>query len=643
LALTAVEREVREDGRARRARVLVVEDDSRMRGILEMLLAKHWDVEVAADGREALDKVRRHVPDLILADLVLPKVDGYELIREVRAHPRTRTVPIVVVSGLADEADRMRALEAGATDFLVKPFSERELFLRVSTQIETALLRDSALRSGADRLRAVLDGALDAVAGVDAEGRVTYWNPRAAATFGWTAEEATGRSFAEIALAPGSRDAVPAAGGRVESEGQRKDGTRFPLELSAVADGTALTVFARDLGGQRAAEEERNRALEESREVARSKDEFLSMLSHELRTPLSAIVGWAHMLRTTELDEATRARAVETIDRNAKVQNQLIEDILDVSRIVAGKFHVDMRSMDLARAVEAAREAVAPSAAAKGVDLQVEIEPGMPPTVGDPDRLQQVAWNLLTNAVRFTPKGGRVRLALARRHDAFEIEVSDTGAGIDPTFLPHVFERFRQGRAPGARRQGGLGLGLSIVRHIVEQHGGSVEARSEGQDKGAAFFVRLPAKDLSEDKVPPLGHERGDEMASAPRLDGLRVLVVDDEPDARDLIAAVLQGRGAAVLVAESSAEALARLRQDRPDVVLSDISMRDEDGYEFIRKVRALPAAEGGRVPAAALTAYGRLEDRMKALGAGFQLHVAKPVDPAELVAVVASLGGRT
>ena len=642
----AVAGEVKEENRARRARVLVVEDDSRMRGILEMLLAKRWDVEVAADGREALDKVRRHVPDLILADLVLPKVNGYELIREVRANARTCTVPIVVVSGLAEEADRMRALEEGATDFLVKPFSERELYLRVSTQIETAMLRESTLREGATHLRAVLDGALDAVIAMDAAGLVTYWNPQAEATFGWTAEEAAGRKFGEVVLAPEKRGAVPTAGGRAETEGIRKDGTRFPLELSIIAESdtaSAFTVFARDVGGARAAEEEKNRVVEQSREISRAKDEFLSLLSHELRTPLSAIVGWAHMLRTAELDEATRGRAIETIDRNAKVQNQLIEDILDVSRIVAGKFHVEMRTVDLERVIEAARDTVAQAAAGKKVDLQVTIEPGLPPTVGDPDRLQQVAWNLLTNAIRFTPAGGLVTLALARGDDAFELTVRDTGAGIDPAYLPHIFERFKQGGAPGPRQKGGLGLGLSIVRHIVELHGGTVEARSEGADKGATFVVRLPAKELAEDKVAPLAHERGDDMAAAPRLDGLRVLVVDDEPDARNLIAAVLEGRGAVVSLAASSKEAVDMLRKERPEVVLSDISMRDEDGYEFIRKVRSLPAAEGARTPAAALTAYGRLEDRMKALGAGFQLHVAKPVDPAELIAVVATLAGRT
>jgi CheY-like chemotaxis protein/two-component sensor histidine kinase len=347
------------------------------------------------------------------------------------------------------------------------------------------------------------------------------------------------------------------------------------------------------------------------------------------------------MLRTTELDDATRTRAIETIDRNAKVQNQLIEDILDVSRIVAGKFHVEMRSVDLVKVVEAARDTVAPQAAARKVALEVDLADALPLTIGDPDRLQQVAWNLLTNAIKFTPAGGTVTLRLERRDDAYLLTVRDTGGGIEPAFLPHIFERFRQG-SPESKRQSGLGLGLAIVRHIVEAHEGTVEAHSEGRDKGATFVVQLPAVE-ADGRVAPLGGQGSEGMTAAPRLDGLRVLVVDDEQDARDLIAAVLQERGAIVSGAASAAEAVAMVSAELPDVLLSDISMRDEDGYDLIRKLRALPPEQGGRTPSAALTAYGRLEDRMKALSAGFQLHVAKPVDPAELVAVVASLGGRT
>ncbi len=520
--------------------------------------------------------------------------------------------------------------------------------------------REAARRETEAHVRLILDGALDAVVSTDAADVITYWNPQAEKTFGWTADEALGQRFGELILPPEPRQdhdrdmerflatgEAPSMNRRTEVEGKRKDGTRLPLELAIsvvkVWDACTFNVFARDITERRRADEERRQLLEKAQEVGRTKDEFLALLSHELRTPLSAIVGWAHMLRTSELDEATRARAIETIDRNAKLQNQLIEDILDVSRIVAGKFHVEMRSVDLVKVIEAARDTVAPLAATRKVDLHLDVEATTPLTIGDPDRLQQVAWNLLSNAIKFTPAGGKVSIELSRRDESFELTVRDSGAGIDPAFLPHIFERFRQGGDSGAKRHGGLGLGLSIVRHIVEMHDGTVEARSEGRDQGSTFVVRLPAVDTSTEKVPPVGREPQEGMDAAPRLDGLRVLVVDDEDDARSLIAAVLQGRGARVFMAASAAEAVTMLQAERPDVVLSDISMRDEDGYDFIRKVRALPPASGGRTPAAALTAYGRLEDRMKALSAGFQLHVAKPVDPAELVAVVATLGGRT
>ena len=372
----------------------------------------------------------------------------------------------------------------------------------------------------------------------------------------------------------------------------------MPIELAiTVVKGWGFyrfNAFARDISDRRAADEERNRLLEEAREANRMKDEFLAMLSHELRTPLSAIVGWAHMLRTGGLDEPTVARAIETIDRNAKVQNQLIEDILDVSRIVAGKFHLDMRSVDLVRIVEAAIDTVSPLAASKGVelrqDLSTEIGPCCP-AVGDPDRLQQVVWNLLTNAIKFTPKGGAVTVEV-QRHDEpaeFEILVRDTGQGISAEFLPHIFERFRQA-GTGARRHGGLGLGLSIVRHIVEMHGGSVMATSGGEGQGSVFTLRLPVVEAGEDgqRMPALSREEGG-LEEAPRLDGVRVLVVEDEADARHLLAAVLQKRGARVFMASSGAEALEMLERERPDVLLSDIALQDQDGYELIRKVRAL------------------------------------------------------
>ena len=393
--------------------------------------------------------------------------------------------------------------------------------------------REAARRETEAHVRLILDGALDAVVSTDAADVITYWNPQAEKTFGWTADEALGQRFGELILPPEPRQdhdrdmerflatgEAPSMNRRTEVEGKRQDGTRLPLELAIsvvkVWDACTFNVFARDITERRRADEERRQLLEKAQEVGRTKDEFLALLSHELRTPLSAIVGWAHMLRTSELDEATRARAIETIDRNAKLQNQLIEDILDVSRIVAGKFHVEMRSVDLVKVIEAARDTVAPLAATRKVDLHLDVEATTPLTIGDPDRLQQVAWNLLSNAIKFTPAGGKVSIELSRRDESFELTVRDSGAGIDPAFLPHIFERFRQGGDSGAKRHGGLGLGLSIVRHIVEMHDGTVEARSEGRDQGSTFVVRLPAVDTSTEKVPPGGRDGRGSAAGRP-------------------------------------------------------------------------------------------------------------------------------
>jgi PAS domain S-box-containing protein len=444
-----------------------VEDDARMRRVLEMLLGDQWQVETAESGQAALEALRRNPPDLVLLDLLLPDLDGFTLLRRLRAGAETRALPVVVISGLTEEADRLKALEAGASDYLIKPFSQRELLLRVTQHLEMSHLRLEAARSEREaHVRAMLDGALDAVVGMDAEGRVTYWNPQAEVTFGWTRQEVIGRVLSDLIVPPEMRSAHeeglrrfletgegPMLNRRVEVEALRKDGSRFPLELTITVVRAwgyyMFNAFCRDIGERRQAEQERERHLEEARTANRMKDEFLALLSHELRTPLSAIVGWAHLLRTGGLDEASQARAVETIDRNAKIQNQLIEDILDVSRIVAGKFHLDMRSVDLARVVEAARDTVGPTAAAKKIDLQVVTEPGPTHTVGDPDRLQQVVWNLLSNAIKFTPSGGRVELALARQPGAFQIRVRDTGAGFAPDFAPHL-------RAGGLPTRGAL-------------------------------------------------------------------------------------------------------------------------------------------------------------------------------------------
>jgi CheY-like chemotaxis protein len=379
------------------------------------------------------------------------------------------------------------------------------------------------------------------------------------------------------------------------------------------------------------------------------KDEFLATLSHELRTPLTSIVGWTKMLRSGQLDRETEARAIETIDRNARLQTRLIADVLDLSRIVSGKLRLQLSPIELPPIVDAVLDTVRPVAEAKGIAVR-KIVDAVPCLVsGDPDRLQQVVWNLLSNALKFTPRGGSVEIHIGCRDGNAEIAVSDSGIGISPDLLPHVFERFRQGDASSTRRYGGLGLGLAIVRHLVELHGGRVYAQSRGAGQGATFTVEIPR--LLETSAAVQANEAGDRRrraeeevapSSSDTLAGVSVLVVDDEPDARELVATILQHHGARVTTAESAPEAFELLRHQRPDVLLSDLEMPGESGYTLIDRVRHLPPESGGRTPAAALTAYARLEDRTRALRAGFQMHVPKPLNPSELTTIVASLAGR-
>ncbi|HEX8336195.1 MAG TPA: hybrid sensor histidine kinase/response regulator, partial [Pyrinomonadaceae bacterium] len=334
----------------------------------------------------------------------------------------------------------------------------------------------------------------------------------------------------------------------------------------------------------------------------------------------------------------------ETVERNARAQAQLIDDLLDVSRIVTGKLRIDVRPVDPNSFIEAAVEAVRPAAEAKGVRLQKVLDTGDVTVSGDPVRLQQVVWNLLSNAIKFTPRGGRVQVRLERVNSHVEVAVSDTGGGIPPEFLPHVFDRFRQADQKTTRQHGGMGLGLAIVRHLVELHGGTVKAESGGEGHGATFTVLLPVAPVyhageADARVHPAARSRLPAFESFDRLDGLRVLVVDDEPDTRDMLKAGLGQCGAEVVAAASAAEALEAIEKSAPDLLISDIGMPDEDGYELMRRVRLLPAESGGRVPAIALTAYARVDDRMQALRAGYQMHVPKPVELAELAAVAASL----
>jgi CheY-like chemotaxis protein/nitrogen-specific signal transduction histidine kinase len=396
---------------------------------------------------------------------------------------------------------------------------------------------------------------------------------------------------------------------------------------------------------------ERDRALA-SEQAARAaaetsnrlKDEFLAVVSHELRSPLNAMLGWVQMLRAGRLNETMTAKALETIERNARAQTQLIEDLLDVSRIITGKIRLNVRSCELVPIIEAAIDTVRLAADAKEVRLQSILDPWAGPVSGDSERLQQVIWNLLSNAIKFTPKKGRVQIRLERINSHVEITVSDTGIGISLDFQPYVFERFRQEDSSTTRSYNGLGLGLALVRHLVELHGGTVAVASPGVGQGTTFIVKLPLMPVVRLQTTDLGRvhptiSSGVPFDNLPTLEGVRVLVVDDEADTRDFITTVLAECGAEVKAVESAAKVLEAIPQWQPDILVSDIGMPEEDGYSLLCKVRALESKRERQIPAVALTAYARVEDRIQALSAGFGQHVTKPVEPAELVAVIANL----
>ena len=391
---------------------------------------------------------------------------------------------------------------------------------------------------------------------------------------------------------------------------------------------------------------ENARLYADAQAANRMKDEFLAVLSHELRTPLNAIVGYSRLLRGNILSGEKATRGLETLERNATWLTQIVEDVLDVSRIVSGKIRLDVQPVELPLIVENAVATVQPAADAKGVRLQTVIDPGVGLVSGDPGRLQQVVWNLMSNAVKFTPKNGRVHVRLERVNSHVEIVVSDTGAGIRPDFLPYVFERFRQADSGTTRKSGGLGLGLAIVRHIVEMHGGSVEASSAGEGEGATFRVRLPLMIVQPATVETRREhprtERRDALTGLGDLHGVHVLAIDDEEDALTLLRVVLEAAGAQVTTLSSPLTALERIAEVKPHVLVLDLGMPEMDGFELIARIRKSPNAAVRHLPAAALTAFARSEDRTKALRSGFEMHLAKPVDPGELVASVATLARR-
>jgi PAS domain S-box-containing protein len=527
------------------------------------------------------------------------------------------------------------------------------------------VFRDITERRRAEQTRALLAGIVDssedAIISKSLEGIITSWNHAAERMFGWKPEEAIGKSVVLI-IPPELRDEETMILSRLrrgeriehfETVRQTKDGHRLniSLSISPVRNKSGQIIgaskIARDITERVRAEEERTfllaseRAARERAEAAsRAKDEFVAMISHEIRSPLNAILGWAQMLRQGTLDKAAMANALESIERNARAQAQLVSDLLDISRVITGKLRINARPVDITNSLESALESIRPAAEAKQIDVDVETEPYATVVTGDADRLQQVFWNLLSNAVKFTPRGGRVQVKVGRIDSQLEIRISDTGAGISVDFLPFMFERFTQADTTSARRHAGLGLGLAIVRHIIELHGGTVTAESEGVGKGATFSIMLPVRALQVSHHDQEGSSAASvhSLAHDIALDRVRVMIVDDEAETRELLKIMLASHGAEVTICASGVEALKQIGDWNPQVVVSDIGMPELDGYAFIRKVRGLDS-EARDTPAIALTAYARAEDRMRALAAGFQMHVPKPVEASELVMVIASL----
>jgi len=593
------------------------------------------------EGRQVMDEMRATIDDMFAGETRLLHA------RVATADARFRDVQVLTAGGTAVAI----VLLLAALMTIARGVRAREQ-ARSQTQLET-----------------MTGNATLAMFLTDERQHCTYLNPAAEAMTGYRLAELQGRPLHDAIHhtrpdgRPYPRTECPIDGALPRSDWQageeffvRKDGTCFPVAYTASpirgegqTTGTVLEV--RDITAERQAAEERAALLEREREArveaeaaTRAKDEFLAILSHELRTPLNAVFGYARMLHAGQLDEAQVERALEVIVRNANAQVQLIDDLLDVSRIVAGKTRLDVRPVELTAVVDAAVDAVRPAAEAKAIRVQTMLDPRAGPINGDPDRLQQVVWNLLSNAVKFTPRDGRVQVQLRRVEAHVEIVVSDTGEGIPPDALPSVFDRFTQASTGITRLHGGLGIGLSLVKHLVESHGGSVAVHSEGRGKGTTFVVRLPLaiSRAPEATVRAYAIARAAPPYRGPSLDGVRVVIVDDDRDAVEMMAVILAGAQADVRLGFSAADAFGLVRDWKPDVLIADIEMPGEDGYGLIRRVRALDAARGGRVAAVAVTAYGRSEDRMRTISAGFNMHLPKPVDPAELVTVVRSLAAR-
>jgi PAS domain S-box-containing protein len=756
------------------ARILLADDNADMRDYVNNLLNQRYVIETVPDGVAALAAIRKQPPDLLLTDVMMPEMDGFELLRELRANPSTREIPTILLSARAGEESRVEGLEAGADDYLIKPFSARELVARVESTLKMAQLRREAtkqemkLRIEAetikDQLEAVLSSISEGFVVFDHDWRYTYINNRLLQMLGTTKEEILGKTIWQVfpdtveteiytkfhqAVAeqkpihfeyfytkwnrwfenhvyPSSNgasvftqeiterkqalqalqeseeryrtlaNAVPqmmwintpdgepqffnhhnyeyvgakpqkhqdfnqleyvhpedistliaaktksiqtGEGYEIEVRLKRYDNT-YRWHLSRIIPlknhkGQILCWYgtSTDIHDTKEISLENARLYQQAQEANQLKDDFLAVLSHELRTPLNPILGWAKLLRSGTCDVSTTNNALEAIERNAKLQTQLIDDLLDISRILRGKLTLAIAPVSLASVITSALETVQLAAQAKEIHIQTALEPNIPRIAGDSSRLQQIIWNLLSNAVKFTPHHGRIEIRLSQVAQKAQIQVIDNGKGISADFLPHVFEYFRQADSSTTRTFGGLGLGLAIVHQLVEMHGGTVAVESQGEGKGTTFTVKLPLMEESKSTIHEIASTSS--LVTQP-LQGIEVLVVDDDRDNLDFLTFILLESGANAIALESAQEALSILQQRKFDILLSDIGMPEMDGYALIKLIRQLTPEQGGQIPAIALTAYAGQTNQQQALEVGFSHHIAKPVDIDELLEVI-------
>ena len=634
------------------ARILLADDNADMRDYLARLLSCCYKVETVADGIAAMDAVRANPPDLVLSDVMMPGMDGFELLRSLRSTPQTQEIPIILLSARAGEESRIEGLEAGADDYLIKPFSARELLARIEATLKLAELRQTAqtLRSQTEIAEASLQNILtsmrDGFYSLDRNWRFTYISDRQLEIVALSREAMMGNCIWDLFPDAVDSDFYHQVHRAMAERISFKFDFYYPTwdrwyehRVYPVPDG--LAILCADISDRKYIEREREQLLVretlargKAEELSQLKDEFLAIVSHELRTPLNPILGWSQLLSAGRLDPGQTAKGIAIIERNAKLQAQLIEDLLDVSRILRGKIKLNKTALNLANIINSAIATVELTAQAKSILIVTDFEPNVA-VLGDAQRLQQIVWNLLANAIKFTPESGKITVKLNKIGRSARIQVIDTGQGIEPEFLPHVFDRFRQADSASTRNFGGLGLGLAIVRNLTELHDGSILVESPGKDRGATFSVEIP---LESDSAEILSNLPLDNPVPTKQLQGIRILAVDDEPDSLTLLAFILEQQGAKVKIVTSASKAIEALSESAFELLISDIGMPEVNGYELMRQIRALESPLAN-IKAIALSAYVADFDRQQAKEAGFQQHIAKPFNVNALVATVSKL----